>query len=590
MVARGSAGTLTELFGRSAEAHPHRPAVRDDTRTLTYSQLDEESDAVSALLRSHGVGPEDRVGIYLHRSVELFVAILGVLKSGAAYVAVDSRYPDARRDLMLDSSGAKVVLTETGWEGRLTSVSARIVCIEDRAAADTSPTEGVVVPSSAASVLFTSGSSGEPKAIVLEHRNIVSFAANPSLPVLTPSDRVGQISSISFDAFHFEMWSTLGRGAQAVVLPPVPELLAADFQRQMRHYGITAMLVPTMVVNHVVREDRNAFASLRILQTGGDVLLPAACRALLGGQFKGALYNLYGPAEITTACTAHQVTAEDAESDAIPIGLPLDGVSVRLLSPELEPTVPGETGELFVSGPGVARGYQDRPDLTDERFLTLPGEADGARVYRTGDLARQREDGALMFVGRVDNQVKIRGYRVEPGEVERGLRRYSEVQEAVVLPQGEGDDRRLVAFVVLENDLGVKELRERSERDLPEFMVPGHFITQDRIPATAHGKRDLDALREVLAGHLEREESYAGPQTDTERFLAGLWENLLSAERIGRNDDFFDLGGHSLLAFRMHNRVNRELGLSLPFPVLLNNTVLKDLAAVIDVSREGATA
>ncbi|MGW2769825.1 non-ribosomal peptide synthetase [Streptomyces sp. NPDC001275] len=590
MVIRGSVGTLTELFGRSVEAHPHRPAVRDDTRTLTYAQLDEESNAVSALLRSHGVGAEDRVGIYLRRSVELFVAILGILKSGAAYVAVDSRYPDTRRDLMLDSSGAKIVLTEAGWEDRLTSVSARIVSIEDRAAADTAPAEGVVEPNSAASVLFTSGSSGEPKAIVLEHRNIVSFASNPSLPVLTTADRVGQISSISFDAFHFEMWSTLGYGAQAVILPPVPDLLAADFQRQMRQYGITAMLVPTMVINHVVREDRDAFAPLRVLQAGGDVLLPAACRALLGGQFKGALYNLYGPAEITTACTAHQVTAEDAESDAIPIGLPLDGVSVRVLSPELEPVAPGETGELFVSGPGVARGYQDRPDLTDERFLTLPGEADGARMYRTGDLARQREDGALMFVGRADNQVKIRGYRVEPGEVERGLRRYPEVQEAVVLPQGEGNDRRLVAFVVLENGLGVKELRERAERDLPDFMVPSQFIMQDRIPATAHGKRDLDALREVLAKHLEREESYAGPQTDTERFLAGLWENLLSTERVGRDEDFFGLGGHSLLAFRMHHRINRELGLSLPFPVLLNNTVLKDLAAAIDASREGATA
>jgi amino acid adenylation domain-containing protein len=590
VVIRGSVGTLTELFGRSVEAHPHRPAVRDDTRTLTYAQLDEESNAVSALLRSHGVGAEDRVGIYLRRSVELFVAILGILKSGAAYVAVDSRYPDTRRDLMLDSSGAKIVLTEAGWEDRLTSVSARIVSIEDRAAADTAPAEGVVEPNSAASVLFTSGSSGEPKAIVLEHRNIVSFASNPSLPVLTTADRVGQISSISFDAFHFEMWSTLGYGAQAVILPPVPDLLAADFQRQMRQYGITAMLVPTMVINHVVREDRDAFAPLRVLQAGGDVLLPAACRALLGGQFKGSLYNLYGPAEITTACTAHQVTAEDAESDAIPIGLPLDGVSVRVLSPELEPVAPGETGELFVSGPGVARGYQDRPDLTDERFLTLPGEADGARMYRTGDLARQREDGALMFVGRADNQVKIRGYRVEPGEVERGLRRYPEVQEAVVLPQGEGNDRRLVAFVVLENGLGVKELRERAERDLPDFMVPSQFIMQDRIPATAHGKRDLDALREVLAKHLEREESYAGPQTDTERFLAGLWENLLSTERVGRDEDFFGLGGHSLLAFRMHHRINRELGLSLPFPVLLNNTVLKDLAAAIDASREGATA
>ncbi|TWE18199.1 amino acid adenylation domain-containing protein [Kitasatospora atroaurantiaca] len=587
MTTMPAVGTLTELFSRSVERYPDRPAVSDDTRTLTYAQLDRESDAVSALLRSHGVGTEDRVGLYVSRSVDLFVAVLGILKSGAAYVAVDTRYPDTRRDLMLSRSGAKAILTEAGWEDRLSALSATVIPLADRAGFDGTPSEGIVEPSSAASVLFTSGSSGEPKAIVLEHRNLVSFARNPSLPTLEPEDRTGQISSVSFDAFHFEIWSTFAHGAQSVVLPPVPDLLAADFQRQMKKYGITAMLVPTMVVNHVVREDRDAFSSLRILQAGGDVILPSACRALLTGQFKGSLYNLYGPAEITTACTAHRVTLEDAESDVIPIGRPLDGVSVRILSPELQPVPVGEIGELFVSGPGVARGYQDRADLTDERFLTLPAENGDARLYRTGDLVREREDGVLVFVGRADNQVKIRGYRVEPGEVERGLRRYPEVQEAVVLPDGEGNDRRLVAFVVIEDALSVKELRERAEKDLPDFMVPSQFIVQSQIPATAHGKRDLDALRALLAKHLEREEAYAAPQTDTERFLVSLWENLLSTERVGRDEDFFGLGGHSLLAFRMHHRINRELGVSLKFPVLLDNTVLKDLAAAIDASREG---
>ncbi|MET8327371.1 non-ribosomal peptide synthetase [Streptomyces sp. NPDC005181] len=587
MTIRESVGTLTELFHRSVERYPDRSAVSDETRILTYAQLDRESNAVSNLLRSHGVGAEDRVGLYVSRSVDLFVAVLGILKSGAAYVAVDTRYPDNRRDLMLARSGAKVVLTEAGWEERLGALSAKVVPMSDRFGFDDGPGGGIVEPDGAASVLFTSGSSGEPKAIVLEHRNMVSFACNPSLPALTPEDRTGQISSVSFDAFHFEIWRTFAYGAQAVVLPPVPDLLAADFQRQMKKYGITAMLVPTMVVNHVVNEDRDAFASLRILQAGGDVILPSACRALLDGQFTGELYNLYGPAEITTACTAHRVTVEDAQSDVIPIGRPLAGVSVQILSAELEPVAGGEIGELFVSGPGVARGYQDRADLTDERFLTLPSEAGSTRMYRTGDLVRQREDGVLVFVGRADNQVKVRGYRIEPGEVERGLRRYTEVQEAVVLPDGEGDDRRLVAFVVLEDGLGIKELRERAERDLPDFMVPSQFIVRDQIPATAHGKRDLDALRAVLAQHLEREEAYAGPQTDTERFLVTLWEGLLSTERVGRDEDFFGLGGHSLLAFRMHHRINRELGVSLAFPVLLDNTVLKDLASAIDASRGG---
>ncbi|MFD9621950.1 amino acid adenylation domain-containing protein [Streptomyces virginiae] len=588
MTTKTAAGTLTELFSRSVECYPDRPAVTDDGRTLTYAQLDQESDAVSALLRSHGVGTEDRVGLYVNRSVDLIVAVLGILKSGAAYVAVDTRYPDARRDLMLSRSGAKVVLTEAGWEHRLNALSKKIVAVSDRTAFAGVPSDGLVKPERAASILFTSGSTGEPKAIVLEHRNLVSFACNPSLPALHPEDRAGQISSVSFDAFHFETWNAFAAGAQTVVLPPVPDLLAADFQSQMKKYGITAMLAPTMVVNHVVREDPDAFASLRVLGAIGDVVLPSACKALLSGQFQGSLYNFYGPAEITTACTTHLVTLEDAESDVIPIGRPIDGVSVQVLSPDFQPVRVGETGELFVSGPGVARGYQDRDDLTDERFLVLPAGEGSTRMYRTGDLVWQREDGVLVFVGRADNQVKIRGYRVEPGEVERELRRYAEVQEAVVLPDGEGSERRLVAFVMVDDSGSVQTLRERVERDLPDYMVPSEFIVQSEIPTTAHGKRDRDALREVLRKLLESEKAYDAPQTETELYLAGLWEELLGTERIGRDTDFFGRGGHSMLAFRMSYRINGDLGTRLRFPVVLDNTVLKDLAGKIDAAREGA--
>jgi amino acid adenylation domain-containing protein len=585
-------GTLTELFDRSVRLFPEHPAVGDDRGTLTYAELDRRSDAVSALLRGHGVREGARVGLYVRRSAEVFVALLGILKAGAAYVAVDTRYPDARRDLMLDRSGAEVVLTEPGWEGELSSSNARAVALGGHDGPGDDGGEGargIVAPESAASVLFTSGSTGEPKAIVLEHRNLVSFAVNTGMPALFPQDRVGQVSSLSFDAFHFEMWSTLAAGAQTVVLPPVPDLLAEGFGNRIREYGVTAMLVPTMVVDQVVREDRDAFASLRVLGTGGDVLPPAACRAVLGGWFTGDLYNLYGPAEITTACTAHLVTRQDAESAAVPIGRPLAGVGVRLLDQSLRPVAPGETGEVFVSGPGVARGYQGRDDLTAERFVAVPaGDGTATRAYRTGDLAREREDGALVFVGRADDQVKIRGYRVEPGEVGSVLLRHSGVREAVVLPEGEGGDRRLVAFVVPDGPLDTGELRARAERELPGFMVPGRFVVREGIPVTAHGKRDLGALREALAGHGDPAGPGTEPLGETERYLAGLWAELLGAERVGRDEDFFGLGGHSLQAFRMHHRINRELGTRLAFPDVLDNPVLKDLASAVDAARPGA--
>ncbi|MFI7068852.1 amino acid adenylation domain-containing protein [Micromonospora sediminicola] len=583
--------TLTGLFAASVAGFTDRPAVSDQERSLTYAELDQRSSALAAHLRSRGLVAEDRVGVYLRRSVDLFVAILGVLKAGAAYVTIDTRYPDTRRDLMITQSGAKVVVTEPGWDERLEHLGVKAVTCPDL------PSEGaeshafdLPSPHSAASVLFTSGSSGEPKAIVLEHRNLVFFACNESLPQLRPEDRTGQISNVSFDAFSFEMWSTLAHGAEVVVLPPVPELLAADFQREMRRRRITAMLVPTMVLNHVVREDRDAFASLRVLQVGGDVVRPSACRELLAGQFRGELYNLYGPAEITTACTVQRITEAEAALDSVPIGRPLAGASVRLMTDDLRPVARGEVGEIHVGGPGVARGYLDAPDLTDERFLADPSGT-GARWYRTGDLAREREDGSLEFVGRADGQVKIRGYRVEPGEVERGLRRHPEVHEAAVLPSGEGNDRHLAAFVVLDGDLPLADLRAFASAELPDFMVPSHFITLPEIPANDHGKRDLGALHALLKEYRNRQASRVDPVTETERYLADLWSALLGVDAVGANEDFFDLGGHSLLAFRMQSRIKRERGVALSYQAILQNPTLAGLAAAVDdVAQSGDVA
>ena len=590
-----TATTLVRLFAHSVARHGSRPAVSDDSSTLTYTELAERARATADLLRAHGVGTEDRVGLYLPRSVDVAVAVLGILEAGAAYIAVDSRYPDARRDMMLGLAGAKVVVTTAEWAPRLAHLGINVVDIGRIRSAGQPPGGGAetVRPDQAAGVMFTSGSSGTPKAIVLEHRNLVSFALNPSLPALAPGDRVGQISSLSFDAFHFEIWNTLASGAEMVVLPPVPDLLANDFQRQMKRRRISAMLVPTMVVNHVVREDRDAFSSLRVLQAGGDVLLPSACRDLLGGSFAGQLYNLYGPAEITTACTAHQVTAVDAESGTIPIGRPLDGVTILLLSPEGRTVAPEEVGEMYVGGPGVARGYLDRDDLTTERFVPDP-VPDGSRAdepgrfYRTGDLARLRQDGLLEFVGRADDQVKIRGYRVEPGEVERGLNRHDAVREVVVLPAGQGDDRRLTAFVVLDDARELRSLRAFAEENLPDFMVPSGFVVVEEIPATDHGKRDLDALRELLGRHDARQQAHVPPASRTENYLAGLWEDLLAVEHVGITDDFFALGGHSMLAFRMQTRIRKDLAVRLDFTALMRGSAaLGELAALIDAAPKG---
>ncbi|WP_416906142.1 non-ribosomal peptide synthetase [Micromonospora echinospora] len=576
--------TLTGLFANSVARFPDRTAVSDGEQSLTYAELDRRAATLAARLRALGLSREDRVGCYLDRSVDVVVTALGTLMAGCAYVAVDPRYPDVRRDLMFATSGAAVVVTRPQWRERLSHLPVRLLPyrsspVNDRPATAMSPS-----PSTAASVIFTSGSSGTPKAIVLEHRNLAFFSVNPGLPALSPADRVGQISNISFDAFHFEVWNTLAAGAEVVFLPPVPDLIAADLRRELKRRRITALLVPTMVFNHVVREDRDAFSALRILHTGGDVARPAACRELLAGTFGGEFYNLYGPAEATTACTAQRVTGCDDADATVPIGHPLPGVTIRLLGPDDRLVARGTVGEIHVGGPGVARGYLDAPALTGERFVPDPLDP-AARLYRTGDLARERDDGALEFVGRADDQVKVRGYRVEPAEVERTLRRHPRIHDAAVLPSADGMDRHLVAFVVHDGTLSLSEMRTFTEDELPDFLVPSQFISLSEIPATDHGKRDVSALREMLETHgLQRDRT--APATATERQLVDLWSGLLGMEGIGTNDDFFTLGGHSLLAVRMRGRIKREFGVDLDHRVILAAPTVAGIAAAIDESRE----
>ncbi|SFR28726.1 amino acid adenylation domain-containing protein [Lentzea waywayandensis] len=575
--------TLVELFRDAVERHGGREAVSDSAGVLTYRELDALSDGVARDLREIGVGHEDRVVLYLGRGVRVFAALLGVLKAGAAYVPVDTRYPESRRDLMISASGAEVVVTDVS---HAEAVAGHKILVMDEVAPGPRPAVEVG-GGDAAAVLFTSGSSGTPKAIVLEHRGLVHFARNPALPPLLPTDRVGHVSSLSFDAFHFETWCAFAGGARIVVLPTMPDLLGGDVHRELRRNRITAMLVPTMAVNHVVREDIDAFASLRVLHTGGDVLSPSACRELLSGSFEGEFYNLYGPTEGTTAVTAHRVDADPA--DTVPIGLPLTGSAVYVLS-DLAEVAPGEVGELHIGGPGVARGYLGRPALTAQRFLPDPFAGDGSRMYATGDLARRRPDGVLEFVGRADDQVKIRGYRVEPLEAERIVASHPDVRDAAVLVSGEGQDKHLVALVVPYDRISPKELRQHAAERMPDFMVPTSFVSVPEIPATDHGKRDVGKLRELVVKHAGRAAHRVGPRDDVERRIAEIWEDLLAVEDIGVADDFFTLGGNSLLAFRVQRRIGKDLGVPLQPRDVLANSELAGLAALVRSRMEELTA
>ncbi|MFI5925865.1 non-ribosomal peptide synthetase [Micromonospora sp. NPDC051543] len=580
----GRPATLLESFRRTVTEHADRPAVSDDDQRLTYRELDARSTALATLVADRGIGVEDRVALYLERGVDFLVAVVGVLKAGAAYVAVDPRYPDNRRDFMIGASGARLILTTPGWSTRISHLDVTVE--EFRSAPVSGEAAGpapAIAPDSLACLLFTSGTSGSPKAIALEHRNLVAFGANPALPALRPDDRVAQVSSVSFDAFHFETWCSFAHGAEIVVLPSFPDLIGGEVQRELRQRRITAMLAPTMAVNQVLREDRDTFTGLRILHTGGDVLLPAASRDLLDSGFSGEFFNLYGPSEGTTACTAYQVREVPDDADTVPIGAALAGVRIHLLNSALDPVADGATGEIHIGGDGVARGYVNDPALTAERFLPDPFAGEGRRMYATGDLARVNAAGQLEFLGRVDDQVKIRGYRVEPREAERALYQHPDVRDAAVLVAGTADNRHLVAFIVPHETASPKSVRAHAEKALPDYLVPSDFIIVPAIPGDDHGKRDLGHLHRLLAEHQSRRERWVEPSRPHEKYLADLWEKLLAAENIGTADDFFELGGHSLLAFRVQRAIQRDLGIKVEFRAILENGVLRSLAEVIEL-------
>ncbi|MEW2468000.1 non-ribosomal peptide synthetase [Streptomyces sp. NPDC046994] len=566
------------MFEQSVAHSPEATAVSDGGNRLSYAELNRRADDAARVLAEHGVCPGDRVAVHLPRDAELIVVLLGVLKAGAAYAAIDTSYPDARRDLMVRSARARVCVSATGRPAPSESCEVPVVGWP-AAVTETSGEPSVTVrPEDAASMVFTSGSTGTPKPVVLEHRNLVAFARNRSLPTPRREDRVGQISSVSFDLFHYELWCSLAAGAEIVMLPPVPRLLEGGFQEELRRRHVTVLIPPTMVVNQVVKAEPTAFSSLRLLLTGGDVLLPATCTDLFAAGFTGRLINVYGPSEGTTACTWHDVTAADLKGEPIPIGRPLDGCTIHLLDEELRPVAVGEPGQIYLAGSGVARGYLDREEATRERFLE---HADLGRLYATGDLAQQRVDGTLMFLGRVDDQVKIKGYRVEPREVEHFLSNHPQLREVAVLTIGRGEDRRLAAAIVGHDDVCLRSVRSYAEEQLPAHLVPACLVLLPDMPMTAHGKRDRTELRRLLREDAERDARHVAPETDLEIGVSELWQELLGIERIGAQENFFHLGGHSLLAFRLALQISERFQVRIEYADLQRHPTVRALAALI---------
>ncbi|HEX7243109.1 MAG TPA: amino acid adenylation domain-containing protein, partial [Longimicrobiaceae bacterium] len=577
-----------------ARLTPGAVAVEGAGGALSYAELDARAGRLAARLRALGVGPEARVGVCLERSPELAVALLAVLRAGGAYLPLDPGYPSERLGWMLADSRVAVLLTETRLLDRLPAGDARVVCLDRDAAggeeAEAAPVR--VFPESPAYVIYTSGSTGRPKGVEVPHGALASHLRwlQRAYP-LGAGDRVLQKTPVSFDASVWEFWAPLTTGAALVMARPDAHRDPAELVREAAEGRITVLqVVPSLLRALLDGGGLERCASLRRLCCGGEAL-PAELAARARAAVAAEVVNLYGPTEVCIQSVAHTWTG--AETGAtVPIGVPVDQVRAYVLDRRGAPVPEGVAGELYLAGAQLARGYLGRPELTAERFVPDPfAPGAGERAYRTGDRVRRLIDGTLEFLGRTDEQVKVRGFRIEPGEIEAALEEHPAVrQAAVVVREDRPGDPRLAAYVLAgDGGASAAELREHLRGRLPEHMVPGAVVVLDALPLTPSGKVDRRALPAPEAAG--DEEAWVAPRTATEEVLAGIWAEVLDAERVGAADDFFALGGHSLLAVRAISRIRTALGVEVPVRAMFESPTVEGMAGRVDaLLREGGAA
>ncbi len=587
----GPAITLHALIKEQVERTPEAVAVVFEGEVMTYRELHHRAGALARRLRRLGVGPESLVAVAAERSLELVVALLGVLEAGAAYVPIDPSYPAERLAYMLDDSQAAaarpVVLTQERLLDRLPLGPLRArggeVLLLDGGWDESAETEDdlpiAVDPDHPAYMIYTSGSTGRPKGAVNSHRAIVNrLLWMQEAFGLGPEDRVLQKTPFSFDVSVWEFFWPLLVGARLVVARPGGHQDARYLARLIREEGITTLhFVPSMLQVFLEEPEAAGCRGLKRVVCSGEALAPELVRRFFERLPEGPeLHNLYGPTEAAVDVSWWACSPEDA-GRGVPIGRPIANLALHVADRDLRPVAVGVPGELLIGGVGLARGYHNRPDLTAEKFVPDPSGQPGARLYRTGDLAQLRPDGAIEYLGRLDHQIKLRGFRIELGEIEAALRAHPAVREAVVVARGEGEGQRLVAYVVADS-IGAElasALREHLRALLPDHMVPAAFVALPALPLTPNGKVDRKVLPDPEAAPAPAQ---VVPRTLAEELVAEIWREVLGRERVGIYDNFFDLGGHSLKLVRVQRRLEERTGRELSIVDLFRYPTVAALA------------
>ncbi|MBG1265874.1 non-ribosomal peptide synthase/polyketide synthase, partial [Nostoc sp. WHI] len=587
---------IHQLFEAQVERTPDAIAVVFENQQLTYHELNSRANQLAHYLQSLGVGADVLVGICIERSLLMVVGLLGILKAGGAYVPLDPEYPTERLSFMLEDTQLSVLLTQEKLVNKLgdrlwhsfAERKASVICLDSNwdiinQQTQQNPTTSIKADN-LAYVMYTSGSTGQPKGVSIVHQGVVRLVKETDYISISTQDVIAQASNYAFDAATFEIWGALLNGARLVGVSKDLALSPTDFAAFMRSQSISVLFLTTALFNQIAQEVPSAFNSLRHLLFGGEAVDPKWVKQVLKNGAPQRLIHVYGPTENTTFTSWYLVQDVPEGVTTIPIGRPISNTQIYLLDSQLQPVSVGVAGEIYIGGDGLAKEYLNQQELTQQKFIPNPFSTDlHSRLYKTGDKARYLSDGNIQYLGRIDNQVKIRGFRIELGEIEAVLSQHGDVQVSCVIAREDtSGDKRLVAYVVAHQDCKptISELRQFLKAKLPDYMVPNAIVILESLPLTPNGKVDRRALPTPDL-HSEQQDKFVAPRNPIEEMLALLWAQVLKVEQVGIHDNFFELGGHSLLATQLVSRIRTSFKVELALRELFARATVAELAQSI---------
>jgi amino acid adenylation domain-containing protein len=579
--------TLAQRFERQVERAPDAIAVVDAEGALTYRELNARANALAHALRARGVGRGDVIGLCMDRSISMVMGTLAIVKAGGAYLPLDAQYPADRLAYMVSNSGARIVIARRDARSVAAGLDGvTVLDVEDPAYRDGNAENppSITTPDDLVYIIYTSGSTGRPKGVPIPGRGVSRLVIGTNYITFEPNDIVAQVCNYSFDVTTFEVWGALLNGARLVVLANEVILDPAAFAAALPAHDINVLFLTGALFRYMASAVPAAFAQLRALVVGGEAIDPAAARAVLTAGAPHRLINGYGPTEATTFACTYDIRLPVPEP--IPIGRPIANTQAFVLDRDRNIVPPGVTGELYLGGPGLARGYLNEPELTARKFIAHPfSDVPGDRLYATGDVARLLADGNIEYLGRADRQVKVRGFRIEIDEIETALKAVHGVRDAVVDVRLDSfGEKRIIAFVIAGNGAptSLEAWHQSLRATLPGYMLPSAVVPVAEFPRTANGKLDIAALTAPdIRGETASRLVLARPELYQ---LIGLWSDLLGVQTIAPADNFFEIGGHSLLAARMLAQVRAIFGRSVPLAAFFANPTLENLAGLLSAS------